>query len=218
MHFGQNGVALQTMEQALIFAKAVIDGGWAPKDFKTPQAVLVAMQFGAELGLPPMTALSSIAVINGRPSIWGDAMKAIVDASGLLEDYKDDIQPTFARVTVKRRGNSEPIIRTFSIDDARKAGLWGKAGPWTSYPQRMLLMRARSWALRDGFSDVLKGCMASEEARDIPPEPRNVTPPAPVERLSALDAPKLETLPVTEDLFQGDEQIRADIEASKAKS
>ena len=62
-----------------------------------------------------------------------------------------------------------PTTRTFSQEDAKRANLWGKAGPWTAYPKRMLQMRARSFALRDSFPDALKGVGISEEVRDYQP-------------------------------------------------
>ena len=55
---------------------------------------------------------------------------------------------------------------TFTVGDAIRAGLWKKAGPWTMYPKRMLQMRARSFALRDAFPDVLRGLVATEEVED----------------------------------------------------
>jgi hypothetical protein len=67
----------------------------------------------------------------------------------------------------KRRGR-KPVTAKFSVDDAKRAGLWGKQGPWTQYPKRMLQMRARGFALRDAFPDVLKGLITSEEAMDFP--------------------------------------------------
>jgi len=72
----------------------------------------------------------------------------------------------------KRRGYAKPTIATFSVADAKKAGLWGKSGPWQQYPKRMLQLRARGFALRDAFPDVLRGLVTAEEAQDYStPEP-----------------------------------------------
>ena len=64
--------------------------------------------------------------------------------------------------------------RRFSVADAKNAGLWGKQGPWKQYPDRMLAMRARGFAARDGAADVLGGLYLSEELQDTPAEPRDI--------------------------------------------
>ena len=151
-------------------ANVVHRAGMAPASLKTLEQVMVAILHGLEVGLTPMNALQSIAVINGRPTIWGDGAIGLIRASGLLEYMKeyyiDEDKPTMKAVcVVKRRGETEPVTTDFSMADAAKAGLLGKAGPWQTYPKRMLKMRAR-WALRDTFSDVLKGLSLREEVED----------------------------------------------------
>ena len=74
------------------------------------------------------------------------------------------------------RQGDQTAIETFTTGDAKRAKLWGKSGPWTDYPKRMLRFRARGYVLRDLFGDVLKGLRTVEEVRDIPAEPINVTP------------------------------------------
>jgi hypothetical protein len=72
----------------------------------------------------------------------------------------------------KRRGYPAPTVVRFSVADAKKAGLWGKSGPWQSYGSRMLSLRARGFALRNAFADALRGLITAEEAQDYPtPEP-----------------------------------------------
>jgi hypothetical protein len=178
--FGRQGVTLTSMEDAFRFAVAVSKSGFAPKGIETPEAILIAVQFGAELGLTPMSSLQSLAIINGRPAVYGDAALALVRASGFLESYAQSSSGTgdseAASVTVKRK-DEMPITCTFSVADAKKAGLWGKAGPWSQYPARMLMWRARGFALRDAFGDVLRGLRTVEEVEDLPPLPeKNVTP------------------------------------------
>jgi hypothetical protein len=67
-----------------------------------------------------------------------------------------------------RKGKDANVVGRFSVADAKRAGLWGKSGPWTQYPRRMLQLRARGFALRDAFPDVLKGLVTAEEAQDYP--------------------------------------------------
>ena len=173
------GLALQSFDDAFRFAKMVAGSEFAPKDFKgKPESCLLAIQHGSEVGLSPMQSLQSIAVINGRPCVWGDAALALVSASHVCEFVVEEIEEgkdgeaLVAICTAKRRGYPKPTVVRFSVADAKKAGLWGKSGPWTQYPRRMLQLRARGFALRDAFPDVLKGLVTAEEAQDYPtPEP-----------------------------------------------
>lgn len=172
----------QTFDQALTFSKYLAESDLVPKDFKgRPGNCLVAIQWGAELGLKPLQAMQNLAVINGRPALWGDAVIALVRSSPLCEYVVETDDGSTATCKVKRRGEPEQV-RTFSMDDARAAGLAGKQGPWTQYPKRMRQMRARAFALRDVFPDVLRGLPVAEEVMDTQTEkhmgPAEVVPPA----------------------------------------
>ena len=140
-----------------------------------------------------MQSLQNIAVINGRPAVWGDALPGLCKASpvyqDLIEGWEREDDPDFliAVCTAKRHG-STPVTARFSVMDAKRAGLWTKAGPWQTYPKRMLQMRARSFALRDAFPDVLKGLISVEEAQDLP-APTTRPPSAPtIDAAPAIDA------------------------------
>ena len=160
----------QTFEQALTFSNYLADSDMVPKDFKgKPGNCLVAIQWGMEIGLKPLQAMQNIAVINGRPSLWGDAVIALVRSSPLCEYIIEEDDGRTATCKVKRRGEPEQY-RSFSMDDAKAAGLLGKQGPWTQYPKRMRQMRARAFAVRDVFPDVLKGLPVAEEVMDTPTE------------------------------------------------
>lgn len=176
-------------------AQAVVRADMAPKGLETPEKAMVAIMHGMEVGLTPMAALQSIAVVNGRPSIWGDGALALVRASGAMETIRETIEgqgdAMAARCVVKRKGEPDATTGTFSVEDAKKAGLWSKSGPWTQYPKRMLQMRARAFALRDGFADVLRGLHIAEEVQDIPARaaPSLTPPPAPPANLLPPAAP-----------------------------
>ena len=173
------GLALSTFEDAFRFAGLVAKSEFAPKDFRgKPESCMLAIQHGAELGLSPMQSLQSIAVVNGRPSVYGDTALAVCKGSPLCEYVRETIEGTGEQMVAiceaKRRGDAEPVVRRFSMTNAKLAGLAGKQGPWTQYPERMLQMRARGFALRDAFPDVLRGLVTAEEAQDYPAEPENV--------------------------------------------
>ena len=55
------------------------------------------------------------------------------------------------------------------MKDAKRAGLWGKPGPWTQYPRQMLFNRARAFAYRHAFADALFGVGFREEEEDAAP-------------------------------------------------
>ena len=167
----------RSLDEAMKFADYLADSSIVPKDFQgKPGNVLVAIQWGMELGLKPLQAMQNIAVINGRPSLWGDAVLALVLASPVCEYIEEWEEGGTAYCKVKRRGKPEDIQR-FGDAEAKQAGLLGKQGPWTQYPQRMKKMRARSFAIRDNFADVLKGIPIAEEVGDYPPE-KDITPRA----------------------------------------
>ena len=162
-----------SLGEAMELSRLIAGSDMAPKDYVgKPANVLIAIQMGADVGLKPMQALQNIAVINGRPSIWGDAALGLVQASGEMERFHETMEGEGqARVAIciaKRKGFPDEIRRTFSWADAKKADLIGKKGPWTTYENRMMQMRARGWVLRDGFADILVGLNIVEEAMDIP--------------------------------------------------
>lgn len=175
------GIVPRNIDEIFRLASAIAKSGLAPKDMNTPEKLTVAIMTGLELGLPPMFAINKIAIINGRPTLWGDSIPALLWGRGfrIEDEISGEGENRCATCTVTRP-NGETTTRTFGVKDAKKAGLWGKSGPWTQYPDRMLSMRARAFAARDGASDVLGGLYLREEIDDVPAEPVDITPPAKV--------------------------------------
>lgn len=174
-----HGVQLRSFDEMARFCRAVVNSGLAPKSFQTPEQVMIAIQTGLEIGLPPMQALQSICVINGKPSLYGDGALAVCMRhplwGGKEETYVAETETAVCKVFRFTRKDDEkpmPTTRTFSRQDAQRAGLWGKSGCWTGYPVRMLQMRARAFALRDSFADALKGVGITEEVSDYQPVKR----------------------------------------------
>jgi len=186
VNVGKRGIEVRSLDDMTTFARMVLKSGMAPKSMRDVSQVCVALQLGAEIGLSPMQSVQNVGVINGKPAIYGDAAAALVSSSGLLEardeywqaggkrtespggnpdEWPDDL--TYV-VKLKRKGIEGESVGSFSVGDAKRAGLWKKSGPWSQYPSRMLTMRSRSWAYRAGFADVLGGMYFREEAMDIP--------------------------------------------------
>jgi hypothetical protein len=179
------GFAPTTLTEAMTFSDMLANSSMVPRAYQgKPQDILVCVQWGMEMGLAPMQALQNIAVINGKPSVYGDALMALVQASPVCEDIEEFFEhegtTNPVAVCVAKRKGRKPVTAKFSVEDAKRAGLWAKQGPWTAYPKRMMQMRARGFALRDAFPDVLKGMITAEEAQDYQEEtkPRQVAKPA----------------------------------------
>jgi hypothetical protein len=179
-------------------SQAIAASGMAPNGIKTPEAIAVSIMHGLEIGLTPMASLQSIAVVNGRPSLWGDALPGLVRASGLCRYIKETIDgegdARTARCETHREGEAESVVRTFSMADARKAGLAGK-DIWAKYPDRMMQMRARAYCLRDVYADVLRGLSVVEEQRDAEEHARDEGPPPPPPPPPAIEHRAAETPP-----------------------
>ena len=199
----RQGFAPATLTEAVQFSEMLASSSMVPRAYQgKPQDVLVCVQWGYEMGLAPMQALQNIAVINGKPSVYGDAAMALVQASPVCEDveeyFEDEGTTNPVAVCVAKRKNRKPVIAKFSVEDAKRAGLWGKQGPWSAYPKRMMQMRARGFALRDAFPDVLKGMITAEEAQDYPDEakPRAAKDITPRNPLDAIAPPQAITEPL----------------------
>jgi hypothetical protein len=191
---------IDTFEQAKSVAEYINKSALVPEAYRgNPANIVIAMQYGMELGLSPMQALQSVAVVNGRPSLWGDALPGLIisepDCEGIDSPEPEGTDPEkwVAVCTVLRRGRP-PVKRSFSKKDAETAGLWGQ-NTWKKYPKRMLMMRARAFAIRDAYPDRMKGIITAEEAIDITPErvepsePRRLSETAPTTPAPAPVAP-----------------------------
>jgi hypothetical protein len=164
-------LALQNIGNAFSLAELVVKAGFAPKGSSVESSV-VAMIHGAKLGLDPLAAVQGIAVVNGRPTLWGDQLAAAVKGSSVFGgervEYLGSGDDAGCRVTVWRKGEEDnPTTEVFTVRDAKRAGLWGKSGPWTQYPRQMLFNRARAFAYRHAFPDALMGMRFREEEEDV---------------------------------------------------
>ena len=160
-----------TLEAAKETAAMLSKSELVPKAFAgKPNDILIAGAMGHRLGLDLFSALSGIAVVNGRPTLWGDAQLAVCQArpdwAGMDVKESGVGDALSITVTITRKGHSSPYVGAFSMEDAKRAGLYGKAGPWSQYPRRMCMLRARAFALRSAFADALSGFHAREEIED----------------------------------------------------
>ena len=165
----------QTIEQVQSFCLMLSKTEFVPKAFRgKPDSIMVVGAMGARLGVDVFSAMAGIADINGRPSVWGDLLLAVCMNNPHFEDCLESFEgkpyeDTFRAVCVAKRKGREPVVRSFSVIEAKEAGLWKKEGPWSKTPQRQMQMRARAFALRDTFADTLAGFKMAEEMNDADP-------------------------------------------------
>lgn len=170
MMSGKQGLIIRDIGEMWQLSGIFHNSGLAPASLDTREKVFVALQMGAELGLTPMQSLNNIAVVNGRPTVWGDVPLALCMQSGLFDQTvfeelieQDEGDGMVAICRVRRKPHGKVVERRFSMKDARHAKLLEKNTPWQTYPRRMVQLRARSFALRDTFADVLSGVPIGEE-------------------------------------------------------
>lgn len=170
------GIVPATFGEMWYMAGMITRSSFAPKGMQKREDVFLALVHGRSVGLRnPLQAIQSLYVVNGRPAVFGDAIPGILLASSTVEDIDEHFEGEFGKddfmavCVIKRKQFATPFRAEFSIADAKAAGVWGKEGPWRQYPKRMLQIRARSFAARNGFADILKGFLIAEEAMDTPP-------------------------------------------------
>ena len=179
----RQGVGITNYKEAMQMAALVHNSGLAPRSLDTVQKVAVAMLMAVEVGLPVITGLQNIAIINGKAGIWGDAILSLVRSSGQLDPGypKERVEGTpftdgwTFYCTVKRKGGSE-VTGSFSWAEAKRAGFdspklrsgqMDPYSPWTRFPRRMMQWKSRQWVYRDEFGDVLRGMRMAEELHDV---------------------------------------------------
>lgn len=148
-------------------AEALYRSGLLPSGIKSPQAAVALIVYGAERGLSLMQSLTSVYVVEGRPSMSAEMMVALVLASPQCEWFHL-VESTRDRAVYecKRRGDPKPIPYAYTTDDARDAGLLGR-GTWQKHQRAMLRARASAGLCRIAFPDVTAGVYTPDEQEDV---------------------------------------------------
>ncbi len=168
----------QVVDAVAQLASKITDTEFVPRGLRgNTAATAAAMLYGREVGLPPMTALTSTHVVNGRPGISAEMMRALVYAAGHELEF---VEATGAvcRMRARRAGSQTWTELAWTLDMARAAGLLGK-DVWKAYPRDMLTARCTAALCRMVFPDVIHGFRAVEELQDMGSEPGDTAPVAP---------------------------------------
>jgi hypothetical protein len=137
-------------------AQRIANTPFVPTAFRgKPESVFAAVLYGEELGLGPMQSLNSIHVIEGKPSMAPELMRALVFKAGHRIDVKVCMNDEVILYGCRADSGSEATVK-WTMKDAQNAGLAGR-GAWKTYPRAMLLARATSELCRMLFADVVAG-------------------------------------------------------------
>lgn len=155
----------ELVPQAMQLAGVLAKTEFVPPGLRNrPDACAAAMLKGHELGVPPMHSLTSIHVIDGRPGLAAELMRALVMQRGHEIWFEDQ---TITKVTIcgKRKGSEHVTKVTWTNDDVKRAKLEGRQNH-QRYPRAMLIARATSELCRTVFPDVIGGLYSIEEIED----------------------------------------------------
>ncbi len=156
-----------------------------------PGDIAITIMTGMELGLPPMTALRLIHVVQGRPVMAAELIVACALKASDCEYFRCvETTDKVATYETKRKGDPAPVRHSFTIEDAKRAGLLNKDN-WKKYPAAMLRARCKAALARDHYPDAAAGVYSADEAQDI--DPRTTVDAA--EDVQAIDAEFTEVAP-----------------------
>jgi hypothetical protein len=128
----------------------------------SPEQAAIIMIKGYEIGLPMSAAFEFIQMIQGKPTLIPRGALALIHQSGQLADMTIEETANACTVTMRRR-NGVTYTCSYSLDDAKRAGLIKQGGAWEMYPANMLRWRAIGFCADVVFPDVLAGMKRADE-------------------------------------------------------
>lgn len=151
--------------EAWTLASRIANTDFVPSALRgKPEAVLACFLTGNELGLPLMTSLTKVHIIDSRPALASETMRALVLRAG-HDVWVEEKSTTMVTVGGRRAGSTRDSKVTWTMDDAKRAGLDQRQN-WKKYPRAMLTARAMAELCRDVFPDVIGGLYSAEELED----------------------------------------------------
>lgn len=183
--------AMELLEVELRRAQAIARAKEAlPRSYReNPGAVLLADQWARARGIDTLTAIQSVAFVDGKPLVDATMQRALAERAG-YEIRVLSPTDTEATVVVLKAG-VELGRETFTLDDAKRRGLAGKQN-WQRTPRNMLVARATSNALRFYAPSVLLGLVLEDDVMD----PTEVLAPVTIDGPGEPDPPATDPRPV----------------------
>lgn len=120
------------------------------------EGIFALIQKAKSLNMNPMEALNGgLYYVQGKVGMSTEAMNALIRKAGhsITKDPKSN--NSICILYGKRADNGDTWTTTFSLEDAKRAGLL--KGMFEKYPAVMLFNRAMSMLARQLFPDVIKG-------------------------------------------------------------
>ena len=205
-------------EEAMKIANMLAGSKLVPQQYQGhPEDVLIACSWGESLGLKPLSALNAIAVVNGRPQLFGDALKALIMKHGTIEENWDNEQGIWT-MTAHRKGFPD-VTWSYGYNDAIAAGhvsynpqsnTFGlgarKSEAWVKYTKRMCQLKCRNFVIRDAFPDVIQGIDIEGSDDDVMPisevQTEPVTEVPAIEQQKPTEAELMEQMSTVEDVSE----------------
>jgi len=137
--------------------------------YKSEAQIFTVMVRAKEMGLGITTALANHHIVEGKPVASADLIRALCERDANFE-YLMPTKMSATSVTWvgKHKRQPQPVEYTYTIEDARQAGLcrganYGKPGNWEKRPQDMLMKTAGSKLARILWPGATMGCYCPEE-------------------------------------------------------
>ena len=208
------------IDQLCELAKVMVSSGLYRRSCETISQAVTLMLLGMDYGLSPVSALSQINVISGKPTLSAGAQAALVKRGGKytwkVERIDDEVcELIFMQATPDGWMVLGPS--SFSFKEAQAAGI-AKGHGWRNYRQDMVFARALSRGCRRYAADQFGGTVYSEDELEDTPAPPPTTPESTPEddlgerldvRRAALYALKLEAFDTIEEAVASAEELDA---------
>lgn len=184
-------LSLASLDDQKAFAMRMIADKMISDTFKTPQQVIIGIQYSKAMNLEPIVGLRMMYVVNGKPSLYGEGPLALcyrADQVAQIREFfidEEGEEICFSKKNLKskvwgsvtqvwRKGDELMQEDTFTLDDMKRAKMditdKGRKTVWEKYERLMMRYKARSIALRTKFPDLIAGIPIAEYNDNFSPE------------------------------------------------